>query len=117
MPIALNNRVDPEGDHMSKTHKIKDLQKQWSARTLLAVSLAASLAAFGCTTNHNLGNGTPTRSGPEVRSAPTSGVTSGTEQSTPARAVGQSGSACESAADDQFFDQLASGRGGSQRRG
>ncbi len=46
---------------------------------MLAITLAASLAALGCTTNHNLGNGTPTRSGPEVRTAPTSGVTGGGE--------------------------------------
>jgi len=51
-------------------------------RSLLAVSIAASLAAFSCTTNHNLGNGTPTRT-PEVRMAPTSGVTSGGESYTP----------------------------------
>lgn len=49
----------------------------------LAITLAASLAALGCTTNQNLGNGTPTRSGPEVRTAPTSGVTSGGETYTP----------------------------------
>jgi hypothetical protein len=50
---------------------------------MLAITLAASLAALGCTTNHTLGNGTPTRSGPEVRTAPTSGVTSGGETETP----------------------------------
>lgn len=47
--------------------------------SILATTLAASLAALGCTTNQNLGNGTPTRSGPEVRTAPTSGVTGGGE--------------------------------------
>lgn len=46
---------------------------------MLAITLAASLAALGCTSNQNLGNGTPARSGPEVRTAPTSGVTSGGE--------------------------------------
>ena len=52
-------------------------------KSLLAMALAASLAAVGCTTNQNYGNGTPTRSGPDVRSAPTSGVTSGGETYTP----------------------------------
>lgn len=56
---------------------------QRTSRSLLAVSLAASLAAIGCTTNQNLGNGTPTRSGPDVRTGPTSGVTSGGESYTP----------------------------------
>lgn len=68
---------------MSKAHEKKNLQKRRTAGPLLAVSLAASLAAFGCTTNRNLGNGTPTRSGPDVRTAPTSGVTSGSEGETP----------------------------------
>lgn len=68
---------------MGKTHISKDLQKRRTSRSLLAVSLAASLAAFGCTTNLNPGNGTPTRSGPEIRSAPTSGVGSGSETVTP----------------------------------
>jgi len=63
---------------MGKLNERKDLWLRTS-RSLLAVSIAASLAAFGCTTNHNLGNGTPTRSGPDVRSAPTSGVTTGGE--------------------------------------
>ena len=69
---------------MGKIHFSKDLQKRWTSSSLLAVSLAASLAAFGCTTNLNPGNGTPTRSGPELRTAPTSGVTSGSETVTPA---------------------------------
>ena len=68
---------------MGKTHISKDLQKRQTSRSLLAVSLAASLAAVGCTTNLNPGNGTPTRSGPEIRSAPTSGVGSGSETVTP----------------------------------
>ncbi|HYC90110.1 MAG TPA: hypothetical protein VEO54_12920 [Thermoanaerobaculia bacterium] len=67
---------------MGKIHFSNDLQKQRTSRSLLAVSLAASLAAFGCTTNLNPGNGIPTRSGPELRSAPTSGVTSGSERVT-----------------------------------
>ena len=68
---------------MGKIQKTNDLIRRRAARPLLAVSLAASLAAFGCTTNHNLGNGTPTRVGPELRSAPTSGVTSGSEREMP----------------------------------
>jgi len=62
---------------MGKTQKNNDLRGQRRLRPLLAVSLAASLAAFGCTTNLNPGSGTPMRVGPELRSAPTSGVTSG----------------------------------------
>jgi hypothetical protein len=68
---------------MGKNQKTNDLIRRRTLRPLLAVSLAASLAAFGCTTNHNLGNGTPTRVGPELRSAPTSGVTSGSERELP----------------------------------
>lgn len=60
---------------MDKLNKTKDL--------LLAASLAASLVALGCTTNQNYGNGTPTRSGPDVRTTPTSGVTTGGETYTP----------------------------------
>jgi hypothetical protein len=67
---------------MGKTHISKDLEKRRISRPLLAVSLAASLAAFGCTTNHNLGNGTPTRSGPELHTAPSSGI-GGSETVTP----------------------------------
>lgn len=68
---------------MGKNLKEKDLARGRASRSLLAVSLAASLAAFGCTTNQNLGNGSPVRSGGELRSAPTSGVTSGQERATP----------------------------------
>jgi len=67
---------------MGKLNEKKDLWQRTS-RSLLAVSLAASLAALGCTTNQNLGNGTPTRSGPDMRTAPTSGVTIGGETYTP----------------------------------
>jgi len=67
---------------MGKLNEKKDLWQRTS-RSLLVVSLAASLAAFGCTTNQNLGNGTPTRSGPDVRTGPTSGVTTGGESYTP----------------------------------
>ena len=68
---------------MGKHLNNNDLNGRRTSRSLLAVSLAASLAAFGCTTNQNLGNGTPVRSGGELRSAPTSGVTSGQERATP----------------------------------
>ena len=68
---------------MGKLQISNDLQKRRTTSSLLAVSLAASIAAFGCTTNLNPGNGTPTRSGPELRSAPTSGVTSGSETVAP----------------------------------
>jgi hypothetical protein len=64
---------------MGKNQKTHDLRRQRLSRSLLAVSLAASLAAFGCTTNLNPGNGTPTRVGPELRTLPTSGITSGSE--------------------------------------
>ncbi|HKR63004.1 MAG TPA: hypothetical protein VJZ00_04665 [Thermoanaerobaculia bacterium] len=47
-------------------------------RSLLAMSLAASLAAAGCTTDRNVGNGS-LNDWSGVRSAPTSGVTSGSE--------------------------------------
>lgn len=67
---------------MGKSNHDNTLQGQRISRSLLAISLAASLAAFGCTTNLNPGNGTPTRS-PEVRTAPTAGVTSGGETTTP----------------------------------
>jgi hypothetical protein len=68
---------------MGKLQISNDLQKRRTSRSLLAVSLAASLAAFGCTTNLNPGNGTPTRTGPELRSSPTSGISTGTERVTP----------------------------------
>ncbi len=68
---------------MGKLNENKYLAGQRTSRSLLAITLAASLAAFGCTTNQTLGNGTPTRSGPEIRRAPTSGVTTGGETSTP----------------------------------
>jgi hypothetical protein len=61
----------------------KPLARPSTSRLLLAVSLAAGLVASGCTTNRNLGNGAPTRSGPELRTAPTSGVTGASERDTP----------------------------------
>lgn len=64
---------------MGKMMKCKDLQKQRSLLPLLAISLAASLAVFGCTTNLNPGNGTPTQSDPVMRSTPTSRAPMGSE--------------------------------------
>ncbi len=68
---------------MGKLNHDNDFHGQRTSRSLLAITLAASLAALGCTTNRNLGDGTPTRSGPDVRTAPTSGVTSGGERTMP----------------------------------
>lgn len=68
---------------MGKLQIDNNLQKRRTSRSLLAVSFAASLAAFGCTTNLNPGNGTPTRSGSELRTAPTSGISTGSERTTP----------------------------------
>ena len=64
---------------MGKIHESKDLKTRRATSPLLAFSLAASLAAFGCTTNLNPGNGTPTRSGSDIRTAPTSGINGGSE--------------------------------------
>lgn len=67
---------------MGKIHHSKDLQSRRISRPLLALSLAASLAAVGCSTNLNPGSGAPMRVGPELRTTPTSGVTSGSERPT-----------------------------------
>ena len=67
---------------MGKINNGNTLHRGRTSRSLLAVTLAASLAAFSCTTNQNPGNGNPT-SMPEMRTAPTSGVTSGGESYTP----------------------------------
>ncbi|HUR83520.1 MAG TPA: hypothetical protein VM733_22380 [Thermoanaerobaculia bacterium] len=64
---------------MGKIYDSKDLLTRRTSSSLLAVSLAASLAAFGCTTNLNPGNGSPVRSGSEIHTAPTSGLNSGSE--------------------------------------
>jgi hypothetical protein len=66
---------------MGKAFEDKQLSRQATTRTLLAVSLAATLAAFGCTTNRTLGDGDPTTAGAGVRTPPTGGVTSGTQGS------------------------------------
>ena len=68
---------------MRKRLTEKNLSERSAGRTLLAFSLAASLAAFGCTTNRTPGNGEPIRSGPGVGpAAPTSGVTGSSTGST-----------------------------------
>lgn len=64
---------------MGKALKKRNLFDGSASRMLLAASLSVSLAAVGCTTDRHLGNGVPTRSGPMIRTAPTAGVTSGTQ--------------------------------------
>lgn len=63
----------------------KNLNERPAARAILALTLTASLAAFGCTTNKTPGNGDPVHLDPQVgpASAPTSGVTSGSSSGTP----------------------------------
>lgn len=68
---------------MDKANKRNGLRVPGGIRPLLAVSLAATLAAFGCTTNLTPGSGTPARVGSELRSAPTAGVTSARETALP----------------------------------
>lgn len=65
---------------MSKILQDKHLTKRPGARSLLAVTLTLTLAAFGCTTDRTLGNGDPVMT-PGMRTAPTSGVSSGSESS------------------------------------
>lgn len=108
---------------MGKKLNQKDLARTRISRSLLAVSLAASLAAFGCTTNQNLGSGTPGRSGSELRTAPTSGVTIGQERPVPPpmtssytgadarpRAASRTGSRADQAAAILAAHQAARGR-------
>lgn len=70
---------------MRNSLKKKNLNERPAARAIVALSLTASLAAFGCTTNRIPGNGDPVRSNPGVgpNAAPTSGVT-GTSSGTTA---------------------------------
>ncbi|HEU4888708.1 MAG TPA: hypothetical protein VFV49_12550, partial [Thermoanaerobaculia bacterium] len=63
---------------MSKVLKNSDLSERPAIRTLLVVSLCASIAAFGCTTDRTVGNGDPVTT-PGVRTSPTGGATTGTE--------------------------------------
>lgn len=63
---------------MSKVLKNKDLTERPAIRTLLAFSLTASIAAFGCTTDRTVGNGDPVVT-PGLRTSPTGGASTGTE--------------------------------------
>lgn len=63
---------------MSKLLKNRNLHEQSGFRALLALSLCASMAAFGCTTDRNLGNGNPVVT-PGLRNSPTSGTSAGSE--------------------------------------
>jgi hypothetical protein len=63
---------------MSKVLKKSDLAEQPAIRTLLAVSLCASIAAFGCTTDRTLGDGDPVVT-PGLRTSPTGGTSAGSE--------------------------------------
>lgn len=63
---------------MSKVLKNSELSERPAIRTLLAVSLCASIAAFGCTTDRTVGNGDPVVT-PGVRTSPTGGAATGTE--------------------------------------
>ena len=62
---------------MSKDRPFRYLRSSGGA---LAAVLCVTMASFGCTTDQMLGNGQPERSSPHVRSAPTAGVTSASEQ-------------------------------------
>jgi hypothetical protein len=57
---------------MRKPLKKGNLVKRPAARTLLAFSLVASLAAFGCTTNRTHGDGEPYVGAPNVGTSPSS---------------------------------------------
>jgi hypothetical protein len=63
---------------MSKTLKTNDLTERPAIRTLLVISLCAAMAAFGCTTDRNLGNGDPVVT-PGLRTSPIGGNSSGSE--------------------------------------
>lgn len=63
---------------MRNSLKNQDLHPRPKSRALLAVSLCASLAAFACTTDRNVGNGDPVVT-PGLRTSPIGGTSSGTE--------------------------------------
>lgn len=63
---------------MSKALKSLNLTERPASRTLLAVSLCATMAAFGCTTDRNIGNGDPVVT-PGVRTSPTGNTGAGSE--------------------------------------
>ena len=61
---------------MRNSLKKKNLNERPAARAIVALSLTATLAAFGCTTNRTPGNGDPVHSGPGLgpNASPTAGV-------------------------------------------
>jgi hypothetical protein len=63
---------------MSKSLINSNLAERSPLRALLAVSLCATMAAFGCTTDRTLGNGDPVVT-PGSRTSPTSGTSAGSE--------------------------------------
>ena len=63
---------------MSKSLIKSNLAERSPKRALLAVSLCAAMAAFGCTTDRTLGNGDPVVT-PGSRTSPTSGTSAGSE--------------------------------------
>jgi hypothetical protein len=63
---------------MSKSLIKSNLAERSSTRALLAVSLCATMAAFGCTTDRTLGNGDPVVT-PGSRTSPTGGTSAGSE--------------------------------------
>lgn len=68
---------------MRNSLKNDNLSERPAARAILALALAASLAAFGCTTNRTPGNGEPLSGAPGAGpGAPTSGVSGGTSSGT-----------------------------------
>ena len=69
---------------MSKTLKNNEIAERPACRAILAIALATSLAAVGCTTNRNPGEGQPMRSAPGVGPViPTSGIGGSTTATTP----------------------------------
>jgi hypothetical protein len=63
---------------MTKVLNLNHLSERLTSRMLLATFLCTTLAALGCTTDRNLGNGDPVVT-PGVRSAPTGATSSGSE--------------------------------------
>lgn len=63
---------------MGKRLNQSNLTERPGTRTLLAISLSLSMAAFGCTTDRNLGNGDPVTT-PGVRTSPTGSSSPGSE--------------------------------------
>jgi hypothetical protein len=63
---------------MSKVLRTDNLSERPSKRALVAITLCATMATFGCTTDRNLGNGNPVVS-PGVRTSPTGGSSAGSE--------------------------------------